>query len=97
MLGQKHYTGTFLLGKTTPSYDMETNFDNAFSIKHISTKQIEETTSSFVGVQDQYPPIFSAKKIDGKRAYNIARKGESIDLKPSTIEIVNFTNFKYQI
>ena len=91
MIGEKHYTGTFLLGKTTPSYDMETNFDNEFSIKHITTKQIQETTNSFIGVQDQYPPIFSAKKIDGKRAYDMARKGESIDLKPSTIEIVNFT------
>ncbi|MDG1841156.1 MAG: tRNA pseudouridine(55) synthase TruB [Crocinitomicaceae bacterium] len=90
MIGEKHYTGTFLLGKTTPSYDMETDFDKEFPTDHITSNDIKETTSSFVGVQDQYPPIYSAKKIDGKRAYKMARKGESIDLKPSTIEIVNF-------
>ena len=90
MIGEKLYTGTFLLGKTTPSYDMETSFDNEFPIKHITKKKIQEATSSFIGIQNQYPPIFSAKKIDGKRAYDMARKGESIDLKPSTIEIVNF-------
>ena len=91
MVGKKHYTGAFLLGKTTPSYDMETAFDDEFPIDHITYKDIEDVTSDFVGVQDQYPPIYSAKKIDGKRAYDMARKGESIDLKPSTIEIVNFT------
>ena len=90
MIGEKHYTGTFLLGRTTPSYDMETDFDEDFPTDHITSKEIKEVTSGFVGVQAQYPPIYSAKKIDGKRAYEMARKGESIDLKPSTIEIVNF-------
>lgn len=86
----KIYTGTFLLGKTTPSYDLETDFDAEFSIDHITEKDIEETAASFVGAQKQRPPIFSAKKMKGKRAYESARKGEKIELKANDIFIHSF-------
>lgn len=87
----KTYTGTFLLGKTTPSYDLETEFDQEFDISHITEESIREAAASFIGPQKQYPPIFSAKKIDGKRAYDLARKGKEVEMKASEIVIHSFT------
>ncbi len=83
----KIYTGTFLLGKTTPSYDLETAFNTDKSTQGITTQQINEVCATFIGIQDQIPPLFSAKQIDGKRAYDLARAGIQHELKPNKIEI----------
>ncbi|RYM35760.1 tRNA pseudouridine(55) synthase TruB [Brumimicrobium glaciale] len=87
----KTYTGTFLLGKTTPSYDLEEEFDQEFPIDHITEEAIKETAVKFTGEQKQTPPIFSAKKVNGKRAYESARKGETVVLKENDILIHSFT------
>ena len=87
----KTYTGTILLGKTTPSYDLETEYDAEFPTEHITDSLIDEVRQSFLGKQLQTPPIFSAKQIDGKRAYEFARKGETVELKKNAIEIFDFS------
>lgn len=87
---EKEYTGTILLGKTTPSYDLETEYDREYSTEHITQEMLEEIADSFIGEQDQVPPIFSAKQVDGKRAYEHARKGREIELKPNRIHIKAF-------
>lgn len=87
----KTYTGTFLLGKTTPSYDLETKFDQEFPIDHITEEAVEEAAVSFIGEQKQTPPVFSAKKVNGKRAYESARKGVALDLAANDIIIQSFT------
>ena len=91
MGGEKTYTGTILLGKTTPSYDLETEYDQEFPTEHITTEQIEEVRRSFLGEQQQVPPIFSAKQIDGKRAYDLARAGKEVVLKANTVHIHDFS------
>jgi len=89
---EKVYTGTFLLGKTTPSYDLEKPFDREdYPTEHITKELLEEVAQSFLGEQEQFPPIFSAKMIDGKRAYELARKGREVEMKPNRIEIKEFT------
>ena len=87
---EKEYTGTITLGGTTPSYDLESEIDETFPTEHISEKKIHEIAQSFVGVQDQMPPIFSAKQVDGKRAYDLARKGKEVKLDPKRITIRAF-------
>jgi tRNA pseudouridine55 synthase len=86
----KTYTGTFLLGKTTPSYDLETAYNSEKETNFITQEQLEEVRLSFLGVQQQTPPLFSAKQIDGKRAYDYARAGIEKELKANTIEIMDF-------
>ena len=87
----KIYTGTFLLGKTTPCYDLEKPFDETeYETSHITKELLDEIVASFIGVQEQYPPVFSAKQIDGKRAYDLARAGKEVELKSNTIEIKDF-------
>lgn len=86
----KSYTGTILLGKTTPSFDLETAFDAECEILHINKEMLEEVRQSFMGIQEQIPPVFSAKQIDGKRAYDYAREGKSIEMKSNKIEIFSF-------
>ena len=86
----KEYTGTFQLGATTPSYDLETEVDETFPTDHISEENIAETTKSFIGDIEQYPPVFSALKKDGKRLYEYARKGEEVEIKSRTISIEEF-------
>src|SRR5690606_5506323 len=76
----KVYTGTFLLGKTTPCFDLEKPFDDIeYPTAHITQELLDEVVQSFQGVQEQYPPVFSAKQIDGKRAYDLARAGKEVD------------------
>lgn len=87
----KTYTGTFLLGKTTPSFDLETSYNDEFPIDHINAQLIEEVRQSFVGEQLQTPPLFSAKQVDGKRAYDLARAGKTIELKQNSIYIESFS------
>lgn len=86
----KTYTGTFLIGKTTPSFDLETEYNHEFPIEHISEDIIEDIRKSFLGIQMQTPPIFSAKQIDGKRAYDFARAGKEVVMKQAEIEISHF-------
>ncbi len=90
MVGKKTYTGTFLVGKTTPSYDLETEFNHEFPTAHITQEALLEVANSIVGVQMQVPPLFSAKQIDGKRAYEFAREGKTMELKANEIEIESF-------
>lgn len=86
----KTYTGTFLLGKTTPSYDLETEYNSDKGTEGITPEQLEEVRASFLGIQEQVPPLFSAKQIDGKRAYDYARAGIEKELKANTIEVMDF-------
>ncbi len=86
----KEYTGTFILGSTTPSYDLETEIDATYATAHITKDNINSTTQQFVGQLQQYPPIFSALKKDGKRLYEYARAGANVDIKPRTIHISEF-------
>ena len=86
----KTYTGTFILGKTTPSFDLETQTSEIIPIEHITAELIKRTTKSFIGEQQQVPPLYSAKKIEGERAYTHARKGEHRELKSVNINIKAF-------
>lgn len=86
----KEYTGEITLGATTPSYDLETEVNETFSIEHISEELIYETTKQFVGEINQKPPIFSAIKKDGKRLYELARAGETTEIKSRRINIETF-------
>jgi tRNA pseudouridine55 synthase len=87
---EKEYTGTITIGATTPSYDLESEVDKTFPIEHITEEMIRETAESFIGEHDQMPPIFSAKQVDGKRAYDLARKGKEVKLNPKRITIYEF-------
>ena len=87
---EKEYTGTFTLGATTPTYDLETEVDQTFSLEHINSELINQVAKSFVGEQEQVAPIYSAKKINGERAYNFARRGENIEIKSNKITIFSF-------
>jgi len=83
----KEYIATIRLGSTTPSFDLETEIDAEFPTDHITDGLIEKTLSDMLGKQMQVPPAFSAKSIDGKRAYELARKGEMKEPAPVMIEI----------
>lgn len=86
----KEYIGVFTLGATTPSYDLETEIDQIFSTEHITEELLKETTKQFVGDIQQKPPIFSAIKKDGKRLYELARKGETTEIKARTVTVSQF-------
>ena len=87
---QKEYIAEITFGGTTPSYDLETSIDQTFETAHISSQLIEEVLSTKLnGTIDQMPPIYSAKSVDGVRAYEAARKGISIDIKPQQVTIYN--------
>ena len=86
----KEYTGTFTLGATTPSYDLETKINNTFPTAHITEALLRETTKQFTGEIQQKPPIFSAIKKDGKRLYELARKGETTEIKERTVTVDAF-------
>ena len=87
---EKEYTGKFILGKTTPSSDLETEIDAEFPTEHIDSKLLEEGRIKFLGKIQQVPPIFSAIKVNGKRAYESARAGKELELKSREIEIKEF-------
>ena len=86
----KVYTGEFILGKSTPSHDLETEFNSQKDIKSITTDRIEEVSKRFVGEQLQRPPKFSAVKVNGKRAYEYARDNEEVKIKEKNINIYEF-------
>ena len=87
---EKEYTGTFHLGATTPSYDLETEVNATFPVTHIDEELIHKTVEQFLGEIDQKPPIFSAIKKDGKRLYEHARKGEEVEIAARKTTIHEF-------
>jgi len=90
----KEYTGTIVLGSSTPSFDLETEIDQHYPTEHITETLIHETTQRFIGEIEQFPPVFSAIKKDGKRLYEFAREGKEVTIKSRkiTIEAFEITN-----
>ncbi len=86
----KEYTGTIVIGKSTASYDLETEISETRSISHIKESDIYTAATTFIGIQNQIAPLYSAKKIKGERAYHKARRGETVEIKASQIEIKVF-------
>ncbi|MBR7154746.1 MAG: tRNA pseudouridine(55) synthase TruB [Paludibacteraceae bacterium] len=98
----KEYIATLQLGATTPSYDLEKEIDATYPTEHITRELIDRTIPLFLGEQWQVPPMFSAVQINGKRAYQLARKGESVELKPKLlvideIEVLAFDEAQMQL
>lgn len=87
---EKEYTGTITIGATTPSYDLETEIDATFSTAHITDQLILETAKQFLGEIEQFPPVFSAIKKDGKRLYEHARAGETVEISARKVSIHEF-------
>lgn len=83
----KEYIATLQLGATTPSFDLEKEIDATYPTEHITRELVEEALQRFIGWIEQIPPVFSACKVDGKRAYDLARKGEDVELKAKTLII----------
>lgn len=97
----KEYVATLQFGATTPSYDLEKPIDQTFPTEHINEALVRETLNRFLGRIEQVPPAFSACKIDGHRAYDLARKGREVELKPKVlvideIELLDFNHEKMQ-
>ncbi|MGB5418542.1 tRNA pseudouridine(55) synthase TruB [Algibacter sp.] len=86
----KEYTGTLVLGSTTPSFDLESEINETFPTEHISEDLIYKTTEQFIGTIQQFPPVFSALKKDGKRLYEFARAGEHVDIPSREVSISEF-------
>lgn len=86
----KEYIGTIVIGKTTPSFDLETEISETKDVTYINDIEIFTLASKFIGVQNQIAPLYSAKKIEGERAYHKARRGENAELKAREIEIKEF-------
>lgn len=87
---EKEYTGTFVLGSSTPSFDLETEIDKTYPTQHINESLIRETTKQFIGEIEQFPPVFSAIKKDGKRLYEFARAGQDVEIKSRKVNITAF-------
>jgi tRNA pseudouridine55 synthase len=97
----KEYVATVTLGATTPSFDLETAVDATYPTEHITAELLEQTLRSFLGTAPQYPPAFSARFVNGKRAYELARKGLAVDLEPReidirSIELISFADVQVQ-
>lgn len=93
--GVKEYVADIALGATTPSFDLETQIDATYPTEHITEDQVRKVLESFRGKIEQIPPSFSACKIGGTRAYEMARKGEEVDLKPKTLVIEEIELLEY--
>jgi tRNA pseudouridine55 synthase len=93
-LEEKEYIATLKLGATTPSFDLETEEENALPTHHITPEMVEQKLKEFIGVIDQIPPIFSAIKVNGKRAFDFARGGKELELEARKIEIKNIEILK---
>ena len=94
---EKTYTGTFFLGATTECFDTEKEVNQTFDIAGITNDAIVQCATTFVGEQQQFPPIFSAVKIDGKRAYDLARAGKDVEVKSKSITINKFEITKIEL
>ncbi|RYF92190.1 MAG: tRNA pseudouridine(55) synthase TruB, partial [Chitinophagaceae bacterium] len=90
MVAEKEYTGNFTLGAVTPTYDLESTPENQQSVDHITLEQIREAARSFIGNIMQYPPVYSAIKKAGTPLYELARRGEAVDLKARPVSISSF-------
>ena len=93
----KEYIATLKLGETTPSFDLEKEVDAVYPTEHITQAMVEETLSHFLGTIEQIPPVFSACKVEGKRAYELARKGEEVNLKSKTLVIAEIELLEYAL
>ena len=93
----KEYEAEITLGATTPSYDMEHPVNETFPYEHITREMVEDTLKQFIGDIAQRPPLFSACKVDGKRAYDLARKGSDMQLEPKQIRIDNIELLGYEL
>lgn len=93
--GVKEYVATMALGATTPSYDLETEIDATYPTDHITRELVEDVLGRFKGRIEQVPPAFSACKVEGKRAYEFARKGEEVELKPKILVIDEIELMEY--
>lgn len=93
--GVKEYEATIRLGATTPSFDLETEVDATYPTAHITRGLVEDTLKKFIGRIEQVPPAFSACKVDGKRAYELARKGSGVELKPKELVIDEIELLEY--
>jgi tRNA pseudouridine55 synthase len=93
----KEYIATIKLGATTPSFDLETEVDAEYPIEHITEELVKETLNKFIGEIQQIPPTYSAIKINGKRAYEYARKGDDVELKPKTLVIDEIELLDYKM
>ncbi len=93
----KEYIATLCLGATTPSFDLEKEIDAIYPTGHITKEKVEETLKNFVGTIEQIPPAFSACKVEGKRAYELARKGSEVELKPKTLVIDEIELLDYRL
>ncbi len=91
----KEYVAELALGATTPSFDLETDVDATYPTEHITRELVEETLKQFLGEIQQVPPAFSAVKINGKRAYEYARKGQEVEIKPKTLVIDEIELMEY--
>ena len=87
---KKTYVGELILGKTTPSYDLETEFDAYFPTQHINQEMVIAASKSFIGKIDQIPPLYSALKVKGERLYQKARRGEKVKISSRKVEISSF-------
>ncbi|WP_312557551.1 tRNA pseudouridine(55) synthase TruB [Empedobacter brevis] len=87
---EKTYTGTIKLGVTTPTYDLESEEDQTFPTTHLTEEIIQEATNQFIGEIEQFPPMHSAIKVDGKRLYELARDGQEIERKARRVTIHDF-------
>lgn len=94
---EKEYTGTFFLGASTPSSDLETQPDEIYPTVHIDSELVQKATEKFTGEIEQVPPLFSAKKIEGERAYFHARRGDTTILKPNKVFIHQFEITKLEL
>ncbi len=91
---RKTYITTIKLGESTPSFDLETEVDVVKPTEHITQALVEETLKGFIGKQEQVPPMFSAINVNGKRAYQLAREGKTVELKKKLIEIYDIQILK---
>lgn len=87
---EKEYTGTMVLGQTTPSFDLETLPTTPVDISSISERMVHDAAKTFLGSIEQVPPAHSSVKVNGKRAYELARKGKEVELKPRKVQITEF-------
>lgn len=97
MAAEKEYEGTILFGASTPSYDAATPADLTFPTEDLTEEAINEAVKVFIGEIQQVPPVFSAIKIKGQRAYTLARKGQEVEMEPRTVEVKSFEITRFDL